>query len=243
MLACPLPLAGADDGMPFPGPPIAATTARVAEGELLIANNVIMTAGANYLRQELKLKFDGIGGGMYATGSPSSIAPDLDGLVRVLAELRQANPEVFIHCTVGTWASPYWVWFADSVWRQGEDCAYVGEGNARERWITYRDERIYTRFAQPCPLYPLNSLNEIHGYAAWHPVEGGSVVLRNLTGRRQTFVFNLQVVWELPAGARQTFHLTPALGTTSEVMETSVARPVTLTLKPFEVQVWEASPQ
>ncbi len=103
-------------------------------------------------------KFDGIGGGMYATGAPASIAPDLDCLVRLLGELRRANPEVFINCTVGTWASPYWAWFADSVWRQGEDCAYAGEGNARERWITYRDERVYSRFAHPSPLYPLNSM-------------------------------------------------------------------------------------
>jgi hypothetical protein len=268
-------------------------------------------------------KFDGIGGGMYATGAPSSIAPDLDGLVRVLAELRQANPEVFINCTVGTWASPYWAWFADSVWRQGEDCAYAGEGNARERWITYRDERIHARFAQPSPLYPLNSLmyhgllvgdratpaamptpaqdlksfrhelnlsvacgsglgelyvthslmtpeawdilaaglkwarahrdilrdthwiggnplKEIYGFAAWHPVQGGTVTLRNPTGREQTFVLDPQIVFELPAGAPQAYRLTPALETKAVVMETSAAKPITLKLQPFEVQVWEA---
>lgn len=103
-------------------------------------------------------KFDGIGAGMYATGAPASIAADLDGLVRMVGELRHASPDVFINCTCGTWASPYWTWFADSVWRQGEDCAYAGDGNARERWITYRDEQIYTRFAHTSPLFPLNSL-------------------------------------------------------------------------------------
>ncbi len=103
-------------------------------------------------------KFDGIGGGTMAGGAPASIAPDLDALVRLLRELRQANPSVYINCTVGTWPSPYWTWFADSIWRQGEDCSYAGEGNPRERWITYRDHMIHSRFVGPSPLYPLNSL-------------------------------------------------------------------------------------
>jgi hypothetical protein len=103
-------------------------------------------------------KFDGIGGGMYATGAPVQIAMDLDRLVGLLGELRRANPEVFINATVGTWASPYWTWFADSVWRQGDDCAFAGEGNGRERWITYRDSLVYSRFARTSPLFPLNSI-------------------------------------------------------------------------------------
>lgn len=103
-------------------------------------------------------KFDGIGGGMYATGAPASIAPDLDSLVRLICELREANPDVFINCTVGTWASPYWTFFADSVWRQGDDSSFSGKGNARERWINYKDSLVYDRFASRSPLFPVNSL-------------------------------------------------------------------------------------
>ena len=113
---------------------------------------MIRDYGQNYF------KFDGIGGGPLATGAPAAIAPDLDGLVRVLGELRAAKPDLFVNCTVGTWASPYWTWFADSVWRQGADCDFAGEGNERERWITYRDKLVYERFAKPSPLYPLNSI-------------------------------------------------------------------------------------
>ena len=230
-------------------------------------------------------KFDGIGDGMYASGAPAGIAADLDGLVRLVSELRHASPDVFINCTCGTWASPYWTWFADSVWRQGEDCAYAGAGNARERWITYRDEQIYTRFACTSPLYPLNSMmyhgllvgaratpapmpkpaenidsyrhevlmsvacgsglgelyvtpslmtpaawdilaegvqwnrahrdilrdahwvggnpvKEVYGSAAWHPQQGGTIVLRNLTGQAQTCMIKLAAAFELPAGAK-----------------------------------------
>jgi hypothetical protein len=272
-------------------------------------------------------KFDGIGGGMYATGAPAGIAPDLDALVRVLGELRQANPEVFINCTVGTWASPYWTWFSDSVWRQGEDCAYAGEGAARERWITYRDGKVHERFAQPSPLYPLNAMmyhgllvasrgapgqmappaqdldacrheilmsvacgsglgelyvtpslmtpeawdilaggikwararrdilrdthwiggrpdRDVYGYAAWHPEQGGTFVLRNPTAKPKTFVFDPQQVFELPAGAPQSYRLVEALRTGSEAAErlrASAAQPLTLSLAPFDVRVFDAA--
>lgn len=103
-------------------------------------------------------KFDGIGGGAYATGAPVSIAPDLDGLVRLIGELRAASPDLFVNCTVGTWASPYWTFCADSIWRQGEDTSFAGRGNPREQWINYRDSLVFDRFASRSPLYPLNAL-------------------------------------------------------------------------------------
>jgi hypothetical protein len=103
-------------------------------------------------------KFDGIGGGPRATGAPASIATDLDSLVRLVGELRQASPNIFINCTVGTWASPYWTFFADSIWRQGDDVGFRGKGNERERWINYRDSTVYSRFASNSPLFPVNSL-------------------------------------------------------------------------------------
>lgn len=114
--------------------------------------NMIRSYAQNYF------KFDGIGGGTYATGADERIAPDLDGLMRLIAELRAARPSLFINCTVGTWASPYWLWSADSIWRQGSDVDFKGVGNTREQWITYRDHEIYTRFASRSPLFPISSL-------------------------------------------------------------------------------------
>lgn len=108
-------------------------------------------------------KFDGIGGGAWATGTDAKTAPDLQGLFSLIGELRAAKPDVFINCTVGTWPSPFWVLHADSIWRGGSDWGAVsGEGHLRERWITYRDDVIYHRFAKPCPLFPLNSMM-MHG--------------------------------------------------------------------------------
>lgn len=113
---------------------------------------MIRDYGQNYF------KFDGIGGGMFATGAPASIASDLDNLVKLLQVLRRENPEVYINCTVGTWASPYWLFFADSIWRQGEDTSFAGKGNERERWITYKDKLVYDRFVSKSPFFPMNSL-------------------------------------------------------------------------------------
>lgn len=86
----------------------------------------------------------------YHRGFPHGFAP----LVKAAAERGGG---------IGAWLSPFWVLHADSIWRGGSDWGAVkGEGHLRERWITYRDDVIYRRFAQPCPLFPLNSLM-MHG--------------------------------------------------------------------------------
>jgi hypothetical protein len=72
--------------------------------------------------------------------------------------LRTINPELFVNATVGTWPSPFWTRYADSIWRQGDDTAFAGAGNNREQWITYRDKLTWERIIQRGPLYPLNSL-------------------------------------------------------------------------------------
>ncbi|NQT51842.1 enterotoxin, partial [bacterium] len=106
-------------------------------------------------------KFDGMGGGG-GTGAPGELADDVDAVLRLTGELRKEDPDLFISATVGTWASPFWVLYADSIWRQGGDTGFHGAGNGRQRWITYRDMFCYRRIVQWGPLYPLNSLM-LHG--------------------------------------------------------------------------------
>jgi len=107
-------------------------------------------------------KFDGMGGGAMTDGGDSAYANDMDAIIGVCRELRQAKPDVFISATVGTWPSPFWLRYVDSIWRQGEDTQLAGVGNGRERWITYRDATVYERIVQRGPLYPLQSLM-MHG--------------------------------------------------------------------------------
>jgi hypothetical protein len=77
--------------------------------------------------------------------------------------MRAAKQDVFINCTVGTWASPYWLMWCDSIWKGDGDCDWLGDvGTPRQKWVTYRDNVIYDRFVSKSPLFPLNSMM-MHG--------------------------------------------------------------------------------
>jgi hypothetical protein len=123
---------------------------------------MIRTYGVN------QFKFDG-------TGNVDSVFPgsrfdsDFAAAIHLIGELREAKPDIFINLTTGTWPSPFWLMYADSIWRGGEDDSTAGVGSYRERWITYRDAQTYQRVVQGGPLYPLNSLM-LHGliFAQFH---------------------------------------------------------------------------
>ena len=106
-------------------------------------------------------KFDGISAIPHAYGpakSPTGVE-DAEGILRVLTELRQARPDIFINTTVGTWASPFWFMYADSIWRQENDFGRKGTaGDPRDQWITYRDRLVHEVFVTGAPLFPINSL-------------------------------------------------------------------------------------
>ncbi|HEY6490559.1 MAG: enterotoxin [Terracidiphilus sp.] len=115
-----------------------------------------------------QFKFDG-------TGNADSVFPgsqfdsDFSAAIHLIGELRAAKSDIFINLTTGTWPSPFWLRYADSIWRGGDDDSTTGVGPYRERWITYRDAQTYERVVQNGPLYPLNSLM-LHGmiYAQHH---------------------------------------------------------------------------
>lgn len=103
-------------------------------------------------------KFDGVGPGDVSTGAGAEYGPDIEALLQLIDDLRDARPDVFVNTTVGTWPSPYWLWYGDSIWRSGRDVGYAGVGSSRQRWLTYRDSIGYKLRTQRGPLYPLNSL-------------------------------------------------------------------------------------
>ncbi len=106
-------------------------------------------------------KFDGMGAGN-SKGASGKPAEDIDAVLDLTQTLRDENPQLFISATVGTWATPFWLRYADSIWRQGGDTGFYGSGNTRQQWITYRDMFCYQRVVQLGPLYPLNALM-LHG--------------------------------------------------------------------------------
>jgi hypothetical protein len=107
--------------------------------------------GVNYF------KFDGIGASVSAAGA-AQYAADVDGLLRLTADLRQLRPDLFVNITTGTWPSPFWLGWCDSIWRSGNDMGFHGAGSPRQRWITYRDMIVYRQVVGRGPLFPLSSL-------------------------------------------------------------------------------------
>ena len=108
-----------------------------------------------------QFKFDGTGNaGRVFEGS--IFDSDFSAAIHLIERLRQHENGVFINLTTGTKPSPFWLRYADSIWRSGEDHDFDGEGTWRQKWITYRDEQTYRNIVSKGPLFPLNSLM-LHG--------------------------------------------------------------------------------
>ena len=103
-------------------------------------------------------KFDGVGIGNDSAGADAQFLPDIEAQLALCSELRALRPDVYLSITTGTWPSPYWLFYGDSIWRNGADCGFHGAGTMRQQWITYRDTITYRMIVQRAPLYPLNSL-------------------------------------------------------------------------------------
>jgi hypothetical protein len=108
-----------------------------------------------------QFKFDG-------TGNVNEVIPgsefdsDFAAAIQLIEDLRAAKPDVYINLTTGTYPSPFWLRYADSIWRGGDDHDFAGVGTWRQKWITYRDADTYQHVVSTGPLYPLNALM-LHG--------------------------------------------------------------------------------
>jgi hypothetical protein len=102
------------------------------------------------------------------TGNADRVVPgsafdsDFAAAIALIADLRRAKHDLFVNLTTGTYPSPAWLRYADSIWRDGEDHDFTGVGSWRERWITYRDRETYENVVVRGPLFPLNALM-LHG--------------------------------------------------------------------------------
>ncbi len=102
------------------------------------------------------------------TGNANSVVPgsrfdsDFDAAISLIGDMRKASPDLYINLTTGTYPSPFWLRYADSIWRGGSDHDFAGVGSWRQKWITYRDANTFRRVVTAGPLYPLNSLM-LHG--------------------------------------------------------------------------------
>jgi hypothetical protein len=108
-----------------------------------------------------QFKFDGTGNANEVIAG-SEFDSDFDAAIHLIGELRARKPELYVNLTTGTYASPFWLLYADSIWRGGDDHSFAGVGTNRQRWITYRDSETYRWVVEDGPLFPLNALM-LHG--------------------------------------------------------------------------------
>jgi hypothetical protein len=108
-----------------------------------------------------QFKFDGTGNANEVIKG-SEFDSDFDAAIHLIGALRAKKPDIYINLTTGTYPSPFWLLYADSIWRGGDDHSFAGVGTSRQRWITYRDSQLYRRVVEDGPLFPMNSLM-LHG--------------------------------------------------------------------------------
>jgi len=92
----------------------------------------------------------------------SAFGIDLEAAIALIETLRREKPDLYVNLTTGTYPSPFWLRWADSIWRGGEDHEFAGVGSKRQQWITYRDADTYANVVRRGPLFPINSLM-LHG--------------------------------------------------------------------------------
>jgi hypothetical protein len=117
--------------------------------------NMVRKYGVN------QFKLDGTGNAAHAIPG-SRFDSDFDAAIHLIERLRDAEPDLYVNLTTGTYPSPFWLRYADSTWRGGSDHDFAGVGSRRQQWITYRDAATYRGVVQRGPLYPLNALM-LHG--------------------------------------------------------------------------------
>jgi len=114
-------------------------------------------AGANFF------KFDGV------AGDPAELAAEVEAILEVSSEIRAFDilKRVWINLTTGTWPSPFFLLWVDSIWRGHRDVymlkSPVLEGlSVRQKWQVFRECIVYEFVAKQAYLFPLARLM-IHG--------------------------------------------------------------------------------
>ncbi len=108
-----------------------------------------------------QFKFDGTGNADRAIPG-SAFGSDFEAAISLIETLRGEKPDLYVNLTTGTYPSPFWLRWADSIWRGGEDHEFAGTGSKRQQWITYRDADTFANVVRRGPLFPINSLM-LHG--------------------------------------------------------------------------------
>ncbi len=84
----------------------------------------------------------------------------MDTVISMCHAVRQANPNVYLNITSGTWLSPWWLKYANQIWMQGGDYGFskVPSISRRDAAITYRDFVLYEDFQKNHFWFPISNM-------------------------------------------------------------------------------------
>jgi hypothetical protein len=69
----------------------------------------------------------------------------METVIDLCHSVREKNPDIFLNITSGTWLSPWWLKYTNTIWMQGHDYGYsrIPSISRRDAAITYRDYVLY----------------------------------------------------------------------------------------------------
>ncbi len=157
-----------------------------ANGYEVTDNNMISLVGRRYAelfkRRVTEMsragvtyfKWDGI---QFVDNNPANGGPigiygrraALRHLIESCEAVRAVRPETFLNITSGTWLSPWWLRWANTIWMDGGDYgqAEVPSISTRDSSITYRDVVLYEDFHRKGLWFPIANLMT-HGVLKGH---------------------------------------------------------------------------
>ncbi len=124
----------------------------------------------------------------------------MESVIDLSTAAREANPDIFINVTSGTWLSPWWLKYANTIWMQGRDYGYaeVPSISKRDAAMTYRDVVLHTNLKVNNLWFPISNLMT-HGIIKGHlqKLGGEAEPLDKFTNNALLYFARGVSMWEL----------------------------------------------
>ncbi len=124
----------------------------------------------------------------------------MESVIEMCDAVRAADPDVFLNITSGTWLSPWWVKYANTIWMDGYDYSWadVPSISRRDAAITYRDMVLYEDFNKKDLWFPIANLMT-HGIIKGHlqRLGGEQEPLDKFTDNALLYFARGVAMWEL----------------------------------------------
>jgi len=124
----------------------------------------------------------------------------MESVIDISSAVREANPDIFLNITSGTWLSPWWLKYANTIWMQGRDYGYaeVPSISKRDAAMTYRDVVLHRNLRVNNFWFPISNLMT-HGIIKGHlqKLGGEAEPLDKFTNNALLYFARGVSMWEL----------------------------------------------